>query len=65
MSAAGRHVLIVDRFDRHDGNRTGFTSALTLLEASDGDQRSYLEIAEVIELNSPRPTADLRACQLR
>jgi serine/threonine-protein kinase HipA len=57
---AGRHVLIVDRFDRRDAGRTGFTSALTMLEASDGDQRSYLEIAEVIELHSPRPTADLR-----
>jgi serine/threonine-protein kinase HipA len=57
---AGRHVLIVDRFDRQDATRTGFTSALTMLEASDGDQRSYLEIAEAIELHSPRPTADLR-----
>lgn len=57
---AGRHVLIVDRFDRRNAGRTGFTSALTMLEASDGDQRSYLEIAEAIELHSPRPTADLR-----
>jgi serine/threonine-protein kinase HipA len=57
---AGRHVLIVDRFDRRGAERTGFTSALTMLEANDGDQRSYLEIAEAIELNSPRPTADLR-----
>jgi serine/threonine-protein kinase HipA len=60
VSVAGRHVLIVDRFDRHDGQRSGFVSALTMLEATDGEQRSYLEIAEVIERNSPRPTADLR-----
>lgn len=33
---------------------------MTMLEASDGDQRSYLEIAEVIEERSPAPTADLR-----
>jgi serine/threonine-protein kinase HipA len=48
----GGNVLIVDRFDRCDGKRTGFTSALTMLEATDGEQRSYLEIAEV-ERHSP------------
>jgi serine/threonine-protein kinase HipA len=31
-----------------------------MLEASDGDQRSYLEIAEVIEERSPAATAELR-----
>jgi len=56
----GRHVLVVDRFDRSDGMRTGFISALTMLEASDGEQRSYLEIAEVIERHSSRAAADLR-----
>jgi serine/threonine-protein kinase HipA len=60
LSIAGRHVLLVDRFDRRDGQRIGFTSALTMLEAADGEQRSYLEIAEVIERYSPVPTADLR-----
>lgn len=57
---AGRHVLVVQRFDRSAGQRTGFASALTLLEAADGDQRSYLEIADVVERYSPSPTADLR-----
>jgi len=57
---AGRHVLIVNRFDRTSGQRTGFVSALTMLEAADGEQRSYLEIAEVTERHSPSPTADLR-----
>jgi serine/threonine-protein kinase HipA len=60
VAIAGRHVLIVDRFDRRDGRRVGFASALTMLEAADGEQRSYLEIAEIIERHSPRPTADLR-----
>lgn len=60
VSIAGRHVVIVDRFDRRDGRRTGFASALTMLEAADGEQRSYLEIAEVIGRHSPRPAADLR-----
>ncbi len=57
---AGRHVLIVNRFDRTPGHRIGFASALTMLEAADGEQRSYLEIAEVIERYSPSPTSDLR-----
>lgn len=60
VPVADKHVLIVDRFDRRDGQRAGFASALTMLEAHDGEQRSYLEIAEVIERHSPRATADLR-----
>jgi len=59
-TVAGRHVLIVHRFDRPAGRRVGFASALTMLEATDGEQRSYLEIAEVIERHSPTPTSDLR-----
>jgi serine/threonine-protein kinase HipA len=55
-----RHVLVVDRFDRRGQVRVGYASALTMLEAADGQQRSYLEIAEVIEERSPAATADLR-----
>lgn len=60
LPVAGRHVLLVDRFDRQDGQRIGFTSALTMLEADDGERRSYLEIGEIIERHSPRADADLR-----
>ena len=59
-AVAGRNVLVVHRFDRSAGQRVGFVSALTLLEATDGEQRSYLEIADVIERHSPAPTSDLR-----
>ena len=55
-----RTVLIVDRFDRHGTDRIGYASAMTMLEASDGDQRSYLEIAQVIEERSPAATVELR-----
>jgi serine/threonine-protein kinase HipA len=55
-----RHVLIVDRFDRRGSARIGYASAMTMLEARDGDQRSYLEIAAVIEERSASATADLR-----
>ena len=55
-----RSVLVIDRFDRRGTARIGYASAMTMLEARDGDQRSYLEIAEVIEEGSPAATADLR-----
>ena len=55
-----RTVLIVDRFDRQGTDRIGYASAMTMLEASDGDQRSYLEIAQVIEERSPAVTDELR-----
>jgi serine/threonine-protein kinase HipA len=55
-----RNVLVVGRFDRRGTSRIGYASAMTMLEAGDGDQRSYLEIAEVIEERSAAATADLR-----
>jgi serine/threonine-protein kinase HipA len=55
-----RHVLIIDRFDRRGSSRIGYASAMTMLEARDGDQRSYLEIAAVVEERSPTATGDLR-----
>ena len=54
-----RHVLIVDRFDRRGAVRTGYASAMTMLEARDGDQHSYLEIAAVIEERSAAATVEL------
>jgi serine/threonine-protein kinase HipA len=55
----GRSVLLVERFDREGDQRVGFMSALTALEASDMDTRSYLELAEVIERNTSAATEDL------
>jgi len=60
LNLAGRNVLVVDRFDRTDtGERIGYVSAMTMLEASDGEQRSYLEIADVIQNSSARATDEL------
>lgn len=57
---AERSVLVVDRFDRTgSGDRIGYVSAMTMLEASDGEQRSYLDIAEVIESTSRCATQEL------
>lgn len=55
----GRSVLIVSRFDRVGRRRVGYMSAMTMLELDDGDQASYLDIAERIEEHSPRAAADL------
>lgn len=60
LRVAGRHVLIVERFDRRGGTRVGYASALTMLQAGYGDRRSYLEIAAVIEERSATVTEDLR-----
>lgn len=65
LRVAGRHVLVVARFDRvHrpgiEPLRVGYRSAMTMCERTDGDAGSYLEIAEAIEERSPRATQDLQ-----
>ena len=60
LDLAGRSVLVVERFDRSASRqRIGYVSAMTLLEAGDGDRRSYVDLAEVVEEVSDRVTADL------
>lgn len=54
-------MLIVDRFDRDGDRRIGYASAMTMLEAGDGESGlSYVDIAEVIETQSPGAGRDLR-----
>lgn len=55
----GESVLIVNRFDRRGEQRVGYVSAMTMLEATDGEARTYLDIVEVIEEESDRATEDL------
>jgi serine/threonine-protein kinase HipA len=57
---AKRPVLVVQRFDRQGDRRVGYASAMTMLGARDGEQGSYLEIAEAIEERSARAAEDLR-----
>lgn len=56
----GKTVLVVERFDRAGTHRIGYVSAMTMLERADGDQGSYLEIADVIIRHSPTAAEDLR-----
>jgi serine/threonine-protein kinase HipA len=53
-------ILIVDRFDRERGRRIGYVSAMTMLEMTDGDAGSYLDIADAIERHAPNAGSDLR-----
>jgi serine/threonine-protein kinase HipA len=55
-----RPVLVTRRFDRHANVRVGYVSAMTMLQAKDGEHASYLEIAEAIEEHSPNVRADLQ-----
>jgi len=55
----GKAVLIVERFDREGPIRLGYVSAMTMLEATDGDTGSYLDIAEAIETHSADTAVEL------
>lgn len=59
VRVAGHSVLLLRRFDRSGTRRIGYVSAMTRLEARDGERRSYPEIAEVAEAESPGPGRDL------
>ncbi len=45
------HTFCVKRFDRHHGNRIFYASAMTLLEATSSEDRSYLDLAQAIQNN--------------
>jgi serine/threonine-protein kinase HipA len=55
----GRSVLLLNRFDRDGAGRIPFISAMTLLEARDGETRDYTEIAEALPEVAAATTADL------
>jgi serine/threonine-protein kinase HipA len=54
-------ILISRRFDRQNGKRVPFLSAMSILMARDGEVHSYLEIADAIRQLSASPQEDLHA----
>lgn len=56
----GRTVMLMRRFDRRGELRTPFLSAMSLLEAVDGEHRSYMEIADALRMHSASTRDDLR-----
>jgi serine/threonine-protein kinase HipA len=59
IDVAGRPVALITRFDRRNGHRVPFLSAMSLLGLEDGDEATYTDIAEVIRRYSSEPTKDL------
>lgn len=60
VPVSGRDVLVVERFDRRGEQRVGYVSAMTMLEATDGDRATFLDLAQVVEEVSPCAREDLR-----
>jgi len=58
----GYHTFMVKRFDRVGASRKFFTSAMTVLNRTDKDQTSYIDIASFIAVNGPAQhiSADLK-----
>ena len=54
----GKAVLILHRFDRADGRRIPFLSAMSMLGAIDNESHSYLEIADAIRQYGARAEED-------
>ncbi len=59
QDVAGRPVALISRFDRRAGQRIPFISAMSLLGLNDGDDASYIDIAECIRMYSSAPKVDL------
>ena len=57
---SNRAVFMARRFDRRHGRRIPYLSALTALDASDHETRSYLELAEFLRREGARVNDDLR-----
>ena len=56
---AGKPVALIRRFDRVDGQRIPFLSAMSMLGAHDNEVRSYLEIADALRQHSAAAKEDL------
>lgn len=54
----GRAGLILDRFDRHDGARIPFLSAMSMIGAGDNEPHSYLELMDALRQSGAAPGVD-------
>ena len=58
-AADKRPVLLLRRFDRKNGIRIPFLSALSMLDASDHDVRSYLDIVDALRRHGAATMQDM------
>ncbi len=64
-SLGGTHrTFCTARFDRRDGGRRMFASAMTLLQRRDGDGGSYIDLAQVVSDHGARGHVDADLAQL-
>ncbi len=59
VDVAGRHVLLLGRFDRTDRSRVPYISAMTLVDGRDGQEHDYLDVAEALADHGSNVAADL------
>lgn len=55
-----RPVLLLRRFDRLEGTRIPFVSSMSMLDARDNEQRSYMEFVDVLRQVGGAPAEDMR-----
>jgi len=60
-TVADRPVLVLRRFDRQDGQRLPFLSAMSMLGAADNEARSYLEFVDALRRHGAAPNKDMKA----
>jgi len=57
-NVADRNVLLLRRFDRRGNARLPFLSAMSLLNAEDNEQHSYMEIADALRQHGAKADED-------
>jgi serine/threonine-protein kinase HipA len=60
-SIAEKPVLLLRRFDREEGTRLPFLSAMSMLDAKDNEPRSYLEFVDILRQHGAAPKKDMHA----
>jgi len=60
-AVSGKSVLLLRRFDREEGGRIAFLSAMSMLGARDHERHSYLEIVDALRRYGAQPVEDARS----
>jgi serine/threonine-protein kinase HipA len=65
VQVAGKAVLLSRRFDRKDGARIPFLSAMSMLGSADGERGSYPEMVDALVANGAQARVDAEALYRR
>jgi serine/threonine-protein kinase HipA len=60
-TVANKPILLLRRFDREQGTRLPFLSAMSMLGAKDNEARSYLEFVDILRQHGAAPKEDMHA----